>query len=177
MSHNLALLQLCFDDSEFVCNNASSSPATYGSTDRRASTTTHGGATMMNGGDSDGSFFDPAMFVISKLDHVAPSTLSADLRTYRDILQESVLRCVHDEVYQGFVDVSGQLVTAGPNIQNLSGPLQTLCTETEEDKDVLETARHTALSHIATACRHELSRRFCSANLEVLLLHHSQGGI
>lgn len=143
---SLKLLQLCFDESEFA---------------------------EVDAGDNSNVSFDPQLFVASKLEHVQPQVLQRDLAEYADYLEAAVLKCVHSEVHEAFVEVSGQLVSTEHTIHRVQAPLEAMEERVESAARALENARTAAKAQLHEATRHELDRAFAATQLEIALLHNA----
>jgi hypothetical protein len=153
---DLELLQLCFDESEF--GSLQGALRSHTSAEEEAAV--------------EAEDFNPQLFVASKLEHVTPDVLERDLATYSRHLEAAVLKCVHEEVHEAFVDVSGQLVSMEPTIRRVQQPLVDMATRVAKARVALEEARGAARSALNVAVSHELSRSFFALLLEASLVHN-----
>lgn len=115
--------------------------------------------------------FDAVAFVAEKHQHVPLAVLEKDLRTYSTYLQSSILRYVHDDVHEAFVNVSGQLVGMQDVMRGVYNPIDDTLRRLLAARTTLETACQSVNQKVQMAQLDEEERTYYNNMLEVVLLH------
>lgn len=183
-SEQLQLLQLCFGEHEFGTHEVSADDGrTAISADAAGIAAAEGdaGSVGRDGKDeaSDGVVanvvvldYNPVEFIDEKLQHgISLDVLCSDLATFERHLQSRILQHVHEDVYEAFVSVSGELVGVDEQLTRVCQPLLTSKHRIESAMQTLAEQEHRVVSTIEAAETQELHRQFHVGVVNALLTH------
>lgn len=162
-NEQLQLLQLCFSEHEFGASDvlrlfdapqAAPQAETLGSADGGESAVVDDAKAML-------LEFDPVQFIDDKIEQgISLETVCTDLATFEKFLQNRILQHVHEDVYEAFVSVSGELVGVDEQLLRVHQPLIATKTRLEAALSQLSMAEGVVLEMLRNAEHHELRRQF-----------------
>lgn len=120
----------------------------------------------------DDEDFTPAAFLVEKRRHVPIETLARDLETYREHLQDQVVRLVNTDVYDTFLSVTNKLHQREGELRKLQQPLPELARRVGAACDKLEERKARVGAKLGELASIERSRRFVQQKLRLCVSEH-----
>lgn len=173
------MLQLCFSEHEFGTNDvlqlfdapSNTASGEVDGVDGSPSRRQQGGAST-SAEPTAALDFDPAQFITDKIDQgIALDVVCKDLSTFERFLQNRILQHVHEDVYEAFVSVSGELVGVDEQLTRVYQPLIGSKTRLESALLQLSNAETSVLGMLRIAEVQELHRQFHVGCTQALVLY------
>lgn len=171
-NEQLQLLQLCFGEHEFCASGSLLFPSSDAATgDISAQGVNDGAQTEASETPMD---YDPFQFIDEKLQHgIELETVCKDLMSFEKYLQAKIMTHVHEDVYEAFVNVSGQLVGLDEQLTRIHHPLTASRNRIESALDHLSAKENSIHQLLQDAEGKELHRMLHMGIAQTLLLHNT----
>ncbi|KAG5490763.1 hypothetical protein JKF63_00885 [Porcisia hertigi] len=187
LRQELQLIQLCFAEHEFgilVEDDSSDDADGEGTNSSSCSAASSLSSSFESANGTDGGqrrrspqrlhTFDPMAFVNGKVQHGVPlKSLSEDLHTYADYLEEKIAQCVNTDVHTAFVNVSGHLVGMRDELSFMERPLTLAMTTLCSVVGQLSATSETMKCNVEAACAAEMERAFDAVYLRCMVMYET----